>query len=174
VGGVLKNNTPFFVIVKHPEKDWNGICKRLKCRRGDRLSTKGSKHDLVIDGFHVSSFCRHGAFAGSQAPAFEYKAMLKAHSGLVSPTQEYLITHPELNHRENLLVVFSEAQKSFLEKSNEEARAKFEAVLTLITQDDWEKSDREVFFRRICGWRKWNLIPHAAINGWGSHYFSEK
>jgi len=85
-----------------------------------------------------------------------------------------LITHPELNHRENLLVVFSEAQKSFLEKSNEEARAKFEAVLTLITQDDWEKSDREVFFQAYLRLAQMESDSARRDQWLGSHYFSEK
>ncbi|MGZ3721305.1 MAG: hypothetical protein ACXVA9_00160 [Bdellovibrionales bacterium] len=84
---------------------------------------------------------------GPQTSPLEYKAMLKAHGNLTSPSQEYLNTHPALANREHLLTLFAEAQKSFLEKSNEEARAKFESVLTLLTHDDWEKSDREVFFQ---------------------------
>ena len=82
-----------------------------------------------------------------QTVGYEYKAMLKARSNLVSPSQDYLNSHPSLALREQLLNFFTDAQRAFLEQSNEEAQAKFTAILTLLVQDDWEKSDREVFFQ---------------------------
>ena len=82
-----------------------------------------------------------------QSSGFEYKAMLKAHGEYTSPAQYYLSNHPLITQREQLLTLFTEAQKAFLEKSIEEAKQKYSNVLELLTTDDWEKSDREIFLQ---------------------------
>ena len=64
-----------------------------------------------------------------------------------SPTQEYLSMHPLPANRERLLTLFSEAQRAFLEKSSEESSEKFKSLLALLTEDDWDKSDREIFLQ---------------------------
>lgn len=94
---------------------------------------------------HVKAAATTVLVQGPEAQILDYRATLKAHADSVSPTQDYLNAHPLVRERENLLVVFSEAQKSFLEKSNEEARKKFIEVLALLTNDDWAKGDREIF-----------------------------
>ena len=84
---------------------------------------------------------------GPQSKLLDYKAALKAHPDYTSPSAEYLTSHPSLAKREQLLALFAEAQKTFLQKSNEEALSQFTAVLALVTEEDWEKSDREIFFQ---------------------------
>ena len=83
-----------------------------------------------------------------QAPdtaLLDYRAMLKAHPEYTSPSTKYLSQHPLRIHREKLLELFAQAQKSFLENSNEEARGRFEELLDLMFADDWERADREIF-----------------------------
>lgn len=82
-----------------------------------------------------------------QSRTLDYKASLKAHSDFISPAQEYLNTHPSLAQREQLLELFSSAQKIFMEKSNDEAAAKFTELLGLLWVDDWAKADREIFLQ---------------------------
>lgn len=79
------------------------------------------------------------------AAALDYRAMLKAHPDFISPSERYLNSHPLRVNREHLLNLFAQAQKSFLENSNEEAQGRFEALLDLLAADDWEKPDREIF-----------------------------
>lgn len=81
--------------------------------------------------------------------AIEYKAMLKAHSAMTSPVQEYIESHPTAANRERLFALFSEAQKDFLSKSNQDAAARFEEIVKMIPRDDWERGDREIFLHAL-------------------------
>jgi hypothetical protein len=84
---------------------------------------------------------------GPHTSNIEYLGMLKAHPQMLSPVQEYLNAHPLPVNRERLLALYSEAQKSFLEKSTEESMVRFKNLLALVRADDWEKSDREIFLQ---------------------------
>jgi hypothetical protein len=92
----------------------------------------------------------HAATVLIEAPQtrpLEYRAALKAHPEYVSPTEDYLAGHPSLEAREKLLNLFGDAQKSFLENSIEDARRRFADVIALILEDDWQRSDREIFLQ---------------------------
>lgn len=79
------------------------------------------------------------------APILDYRAALKADPAAVSPAKYYTGAHPSFSARDRLLNLYGEAQKAFLEKSKEEARARFLDVIGLLKEEDWARSDREVF-----------------------------
>jgi hypothetical protein len=102
---------------------------------------------LLILSLVMSSFA-HGTTVlvqGPQSHPLDYRATLKAHADTISPTQDYLNSHPSVASREALLAAFAEAQRAFLENSGEEAPKKIGAVLDLLPNEDWAKSDREIF-----------------------------
>ncbi len=86
-------------------------------------------------------------FQGRESRALDYQAALKAHSDYVSPAQEYIDSHPSIEKRQQLLELFSVAQKAFLDESEAEARRKFRDLLELLGKDDWSRSDREIFLQ---------------------------
>lgn len=80
-----------------------------------------------------------------ESPRLEYIASLRANSEYTSPTDVYLNSHPQLSVREKLLHHFAQAQKVFLEKTDDLAIVKFKELLKLLLIDDWDRNDREVF-----------------------------
>jgi hypothetical protein len=102
---------------------------------------------LLAAALSIQSFADTVLIQSPGSASSEYRAMLKAHADFITPVREYLRSHPALAQRELLLKAFADAQAVSLEKSNEEARAQFIAVLDLMNQDDWEKSDREIFLQ---------------------------
>lgn len=80
---------------------------------------------------------------GPGTSTIEYRSALKADSDLASPTQTLLRKTPA--GRDNLLALFAEAQKSFLDNSKGEAQAKFQNLVSLLSTEDWSQSDRSIF-----------------------------
>ena len=99
--------------------------------------------------------------AAPQSRPLEYRAALKAHPEFVSPTEDYLTAHPSLEEREKLLNLFADAQKSFLENSIEDARRRFSDVAALILEDDWQRSDREIFLQSYLRLAQMETDPEA-------------
>ena len=94
---------------------------------------------------------------GPGTSPLEYRAALKADPDAISPSRNALKQKPAATSREKLLKLFAEAQKSFLEKSDEEAAAKFAQVTAMATADDWDLSDRNILMHAYL--RLAQLIP---------------
>ncbi len=86
-------------------------------------------------------------FQSVNSSPLDYRAALRADSGLQTPTQAYFKAHPSIENRSRLLSLFAEAQKAFLGNSKDEARAQFINLLMLASEDDWGRSEREVFLQ---------------------------
>jgi hypothetical protein len=84
-------------------------------------------------------------FKSVAASDIDYRSALKASEEYTPPTALYLRQHPSPLNREALLNLFTEAQKSFLSGATAEAQRRFLAIVDFVTQDDWQKTDHEVF-----------------------------
>lgn len=84
-------------------------------------------------------------FEDPGASNIEYRALLKANGRYLTPTQHYLATHPSNTARENLLKLYSEAQKALVSQSQDEARRRFQGLVNLTGADDWSRTEREIF-----------------------------
>jgi hypothetical protein len=99
-----------------------------------------------------------------QAPStsgLDYRAALKADGEAQNPTRAYVESHPSNDNRNRLLNLFAEAQKAFLGGTKEEAKARFNDLLALRMEDDWDRAAREIFLQAYFRLAQLELDPSA-------------
>jgi|GEM_PF-5990168 len=85
-------------------------------------------------------------YAPASTPTEEYAAALKVHPEALSPTENYLQTHPSLKNLQRLTQRFSQAENTFMDGSSKEhIMQAYKNVLALENQDDWREGQRKLF-----------------------------